>query len=454
MAEAESAVTRAPGSARPARGSAAVGQAQIEWVRRHSPVLDGFTRQRLSDGALSGVRIAVVVHLEAKTAFLATVLADAGATVIVAGSNPRTTRDDTVLALAERGLTVVAAAGGDHDSWHAELLAAADCEPEFIIDDGAELTMRMARHRPGLFARLRGVSEETTTGTARLQALAAGGKLPFAALTANNARCKHLFDNVYGTGQTTLQALLRLTNRQIAGAHLAVIGYGFVGRGIARYARAMGARTYVAETDPVRALEAHMDGHTVGSAQDVLPAATMVVTATGGVRAIGAGELPLLRHDVVLANSGHHDLEIDVEELAAAASATEQPREGVVTYRLGEKEIHLLAGGALVNIAGGMGHPVEIMDLSFAVQGLGAHHLVTTKLAPGVHVIPRELDDAIAAAKLSSLGIRLARARADQADDITRIEGIQGAMGRGQPGNDINREQAGTMTSAEGGQAL
>jgi adenosylhomocysteinase len=403
-------------------------------------VLDGFARGRLSDGALAGVRLAVVVHLEAKTAFLATLLADAGATVVVAGSNPRTTRAEVVDALVERGLTVVATAGGDHDSWHSELLAAADTAPDYVIDDGAELTMRMALHRPELFARLRGVSEETTTGTARLRKLAGDGQLPFPALTANNARCKHLFDNVYGTGQTSLQAMLRLTNRQIADADIAVVGYGFVGRGIARFARAMGARTYVVEIDPVRALEAHMDGHTVGSAHDVLPAATMIITATGGVRAISAPELALLRHDVVLANAGHHDLEIDLEALAGTATAGAQAREGVTTYRLGVKEIHLLAAGALVNVAGGMGHPVEIMDLSFAVQALGIHHLVTSELAPGVHVIPKELDDAIAAAKLRSLGVTLGHARADQHDDFAWIEGAPG----------IARDQSSGDPAAEG----
>jgi len=419
------AVTNPP-SPWPEEDDAAVGRAQIEWVRRHSPVLDGSVRERLSDGVLSDVRLAVVVHLEAKTAFLATVLADAGANVVVAGSNPRTTRGSVVRSLAERGLTVVSAPGGDHESWHAELLAAADTEPDYVIDDGAELTLRMQRYRPELFARLKGVSEETTTGTARLRELARVGRLPFPALTANNARCKHLFDNVYGTGQTTLQALLKLTNRQLAGAHLAVIGYGFVGRGIARYARAMGARTYVVEIDPVRALEAHMDGHAVGAASDMLPAATMVVTATGGVRAIGASEFPMLPHNVVLANAGHHDLEIDIRALAAAAATPpKEARDGVVTYRLGDNDIHVLAGGALVNIAGGMGHPVEIMDLSFAVQALGAHHLVTAKLAPGLHTIPKELDDAIAAAKLSSLGVRLGMARSDQKDDFSEVDRAQ-----------------------------
>jgi len=399
-------------------------------------VLDGFVRERLADGALAGVRVAVVVHLEAKTAFLATVLADAGASVVVAGSNPRTTRGEVVDALLERGLTVVANPGGDHDSWHHELLAAADTEPEFVIDDGAELTLRMARHRPDLFARLQGVTEETTTGTSRLRTMARDGLLPFPALTANNARCKHLFDNVYGTGQTSLQALLRLTNRQLAGAHLAVVGYGFVGRGIARYARAMGARTHVVEIDPVRALEAHMDGHEVGSASDMLPEASMIVTATGGVRAIGAAEIPSLRDDVILANAGHHDLEIDVDALERAASIMEPARAGVTTYRLGAKQIHVLVGGALVNIAGGMGHPVEIMDLSFAVQGLGAHYLASTPLPAGLHVIPPALDDAIAAARLRSLGVNLGQVRPDQQDDFSSI----GATARAQPAADLETE--------------
>ncbi|MFC6236189.1 adenosylhomocysteinase, partial [Leucobacter soli] len=234
---------------------------------------------------------------------------------------PRTTDASVVAALRERGMTVVADAGGDYGSWERELRAAADCEPDYIIDDGAELTMRTAEHRPDVFARLKGVSEETTTGTARLQAMSAAGRLPFPALTANDARCKHLFDNRYATGQTTLQAILRLTNRQIAGARVAVVGYGYVGKGLALYAKALGARTFVTEVDPVRALEAHTDGHTVGARRDVFPQAQIIITATGGMRAIGAADLPHLAHDVILANAGHHDLEVDTEALAAAAAS-------------------------------------------------------------------------------------------------------------------------------------
>ena len=401
------------------------GRARIDWVERYSPVLTGLVRATVGDGSLEGVRIAVVVHLEAKTAFLASILADAGAHVIVAGSNPRTTNGAVVAALRDRGVTVVSEAGGDMASWEKELLVAADHWPHYIIDDGAELTLRMAMHRPDLFRQLKGVSEETTTGTARLFALAAAGKLPFPALTANNARCKHLFDNRYGTGQTTVQAVLRLTNRQIAGAAFVIVGYGYVGRGIAEYAKRMGARTRVIEVDPVRALEAHMDGHTVGAARDVLPGASMVVTATGGMRAIGLPEVSFLSDDVVLANAGHHDLEIDVEALAQLAEVATPSRPGIATYRVGVRDIHVLSGGALVNIAGGSGHPVEIMDLTFAVQGLGAHYLVNSKLEPGVHVLPKHIDDSIAAAKLASMGVSIDTPRQEQEDDfLSLIKGL------------------------------
>lgn len=402
------------------------GHARIAWVKDHSPVMNGLVNRTLSDGSLKGKRIAVVVHLEAKTAYLASILADAGAEVIAAGSNPYTTNGAVVAALRDKGIRVVSEAGGTHATWEEELRAAADLEPEYIIDDGAELTLRVGAHRPDVFKRLRGVSEETTTGTARLKALEAAGKLPFPALTANDARCKHLFDNRYGTGQTTVQAVLRLTNRQMAGAQVVIVGYGFVGRGIAEYAAKMRAQVRVIETDPVRALEAHMDGHRVGPAAQMLPGAQFVITATGGMRAISTPEIAYLDDGVVLANAGHHDLEVDVEALATAArraSSEPEERAGVTTYALLDRQIHVLSNGALVNIAGGSGHPVEIMDLTFAVQGLGAHYLVNMPMASGVHVLPRMVDDSIAAAKLASMGITLDAGRPEQADDQSDLIG-------------------------------
>jgi adenosylhomocysteinase len=394
------------------------GHARIDWVEQHSPVMRGMVRERIGDGSLRGKRIAVVVHLEAKTAYLALLLAEAGADVIAAGSNPLTTHGSVVAALRDKGIRVVSDAGGNHESWEKELLAAADLEPDYIIDDGAELTMRIALHRPDLYKRLKGVSEETTTGTARLQALYEAGKLPFPALTANNARCKHLFDNRYGTGQTTMQALLAMSGRKIAGSRIVVVGYGYVGRGIAEYAEAMNAQVSVMEMDPVRALEAHMDGMRVGTASDVLPDAQFVVTATGGMRAIGEPEFVHLSDDVILANAGHHDLEVDVDWLGQNSDNEVLSAPGIHTFKLGNRDIHVLSRGALVNIAGGSGHPVEIMDLTFAVQGLGAHHLINVSMEPGVHILPRELDDGIAEAKLASLGIGFTKRRDEQSDDL------------------------------------
>ncbi len=400
------------------------GLMAIDWARRHSPVVDGYLRRRLADGALQGRRVALVVHLEAKTALLATVLADAGATVVVAGSNPMSTRDDVAAALVASGIEVHSTRASGMPAWEADLLAVADTRPELVIDDGAELTIRMARHRPDAYAGLAGVTEQTTTGVARLRALQAAGRLPFPAMAANDARCKHLFDNRYGTGQSTVQAVLNLTNMLLPGKRVVIVGYGWVGRGLATYVRAMGGTPVVTEIDPVKALEAHMDGHVVAPLADALPTADIVITATGGVRAVGAPHLSLLPDGVVLANAGHHDLEIDVEALSAAATRVRTVREGIERFDLPDgRGVHVLVHGALVNIAGGLGHPIEIMDLSFAVQGVGCHELARGGHDPGVHVISPALDGEIAGAKLAAAGIQVDRPGQDQHEDIDVLLG-------------------------------
>jgi adenosylhomocysteinase len=396
------------------------GHQRIEWARRRSPVLDGFVRRRLG-ASLRGRRVAVVVHLEAKTAFLATVLADAGADVVVAGSNPWTTRDDVAAALVERGIEVHSSRRSPMEIWEQDLAAVAATGPEYVIDDGAELTVRMARDHPDRFARLRGVSEETTTGVARLRALADTGRLPFPAIAANDAACKHMFDNRYGTGQSTIQAVLQLTNLRLPGKRVVVIGYGWVGRGIATYASALGARVIAVETDPIRGLEALTDGHDVADVRTALARADLVITATGGLRAVGAEHFDALRPGTVLANAGHHDLEIDGPALRAAATSVVEVRPAVTRYQLAAGPVFLLADGALVNIAGGLGHPVEIMDLSFSVQALGLHTLVEGDLAAGVHPLPVGVDRAIAAAKLASRGIHLDAPTPEQADTLTSL---------------------------------
>jgi len=398
---------------------APAGRQAIAWASRNAPVLNGLLRKRLGDGSFDGVRVALVVHLEAKTAFLATVLADAGARVVVAGSNPQSTRDDVAAGLVDMGIEVHSSRGSAYEQWEKDLLSVADTKPEYIIDDGAELTLRMAKHRPALFEELRGVSEETTTGVARLHALHDAGRLPFPVMAANDAACKYMFDNRYGTGQSTVQAVLALTNFLMAGKRVAVIGYGWVGRGIANYVRALGGRAVVVEVDPIRSLDAFMEGHEVAPIADAIADADLVITATGGMRAVGSTHFGHLKPNAVLANAGHHDLEIDVAALHQESSGVRTVREGVSCFDWrGGKQINVLAAGALVNIAGGLGHPIEIMDLSFAVQGLSSHELVVGDYAPGVHVLPRRLDEEIARARLASEGVILDSLADDQFDTM------------------------------------
>jgi adenosylhomocysteinase len=385
---------------------AAEGHRRIDWASQHMPVLRALG-DRLRDGSLTGRRIAVVVHLEAKTACLALALRDAGAEVVAAGSNPLSTQDAVCAALVERGIEVHARHGAAPDEFTADLLAVAETEPELVIDDGLELTRRTAQHRPQVFERLLGVSEETTTGVRRLRALELEGRLPFPAVAANDARCKHMFDNPYGTGQTTLTAILALTNVLAAGREFCIVGYGWVGKGLARAASGLGARVTVVEIDPVRALTAHMDGHRVAPLAEALPGADVVITATGLTEAIAGGSFELLKDGVVLANAGHYDREIDVPALAAAADSIVDARPGVRTHVVGGRRLHVLVDGALVNIAGLDGNPIEIMDLSFSVQALSVHHLASGSLAPGLHRFPEDLDDLIARTKLATLGIHL-----------------------------------------------
>ncbi len=401
-------VTEVAGRSRIAdAGLAPEGERRIAWAWQHMPVLERLGRTQLGDGSLRGRRVAVVVHLEAKTACLVLALAEAGAHVVAAGSNALSTQDAVCAALVARGIEVHARHGVSPEEFTADLIAVAETSPELVIDDGLELTRRTEQHRPEAYERLAGVSEETTTGVARLRALEAAGRLPFPAVAANDARCKHLFDNPYGTGQTTLTALLALTNVLAAGREFCIVGYGHVGRGLARAADGLGGRVTVVEVDPVRALVAHMDGYRVAPLPRALPDADVVLTATGLVDAVPADAVPLLKDGVLLANAGHSDREIDVAAIAARADGADTPRDGVATYRLGARKVHVLVDGALVNIAGLDGNPIEIMDLSFSVQALSVRELAAGRFPPGLNRFPDELDELIARTKLATLGIEL-----------------------------------------------
>jgi adenosylhomocysteinase len=383
-------------------GLADEGDRRIDWAARHSPVLTTLARERLADGALAGRKVAVVVHLEAKTAYLALLLAEAGAHVVAAGSNARSTQDAVAAALVRRGVEVHARHGASPEEFTADLLAVAETGPELVIDDGAELTRRILDLRPDLAPGLQGVTEETTTGVARLRAFEAEGRLTFPAILANNARCKHMFDNPYGTGQTSLQAILRLTNLSAAGKRFCVIGYGWVGQGVAARAAGYGGRVTVVELDPVQALRALMDGHRVAPLEEAWAEAEFVITATGGTDSLPAEALEHLRDRVVLANAGHQDREIAVDALGPG----EEVRPGVTRHELpGGRRAYLCVGGSLVNIAGGDGNPVEIMDLSFSVQALSVHHLAGGKVPVGINAFSDELDRVIARTKLQTLGV-------------------------------------------------
>jgi len=389
---------------------APLGEKKIDWVAQHSPVLNRLFTEVLNDGSLKGRRIAVTVHLEAKTAYLALLLQQAGAQVVAAGSNPFSTQDAVCAALVKRGVQVFARHGVSHAEFESDLERVLDTHPEFIIDDGAELVSRAVRRGATYVAGIRGSSEETTTGVLKLEAIASQGLLPYPAIAANHAACKHLFDNRYGTGHSTLGAVMSATNLFLTGKQVVVIGYGWVGRGVAKYALGLGARVTVTEVDPIKALEAYSDGFTVANSLDAAAYGEVFITTTGSVNVLRKEHFERMVDGALIANAGHYAHEIDLDGLAELAVARREARPKVEEYQLANgHRIHVIAGGELVNIAAADGHPVEIMDLTFAVQALSCHYLVNNHqgLAPGVHRLPEAIDRRIATAKLESMGIKL-----------------------------------------------
>lgn len=393
------------------------GERKIEWVAIHSHTLNALKRSRLDDGSLRGRRIALAIHLEAKTAYLAWLFQEAGAEVTVTGSNPFSTQDDVAAALVKRGLRVHALHGVDAATFDRHLLQTLDSRPEFIVDDGAELVTRLHQHRPQLLPGVRGASEETTSGIIRLQAMQREGALKIPVIAANNARCKQLFDNRYGTGQSTLTAVMSATNLLIAGKTTVVAGYGWTGRGLAFYARGFGARVTVVEVDPVKALEALADGFAVMSLAEAAPLGDLFLTATGSIGVLRREHFQRMKDGALLANAGNYAHEIDVPALRQLAREQHEVRRHVTEYVLRDgRRLHLLAQGALVNIVASDGHPIEIMDLSFSVQALAVHYLAqhADELKPGVVALPDEIDVAIARTRLELLGVQLEKTTAEQ----------------------------------------
>jgi len=387
------------------------GARRIEWARDHMPVLAAIREELKRKKTLRGLRIAMALHVEAKTGVLALSLREAGAKVRLASCNPLSTDDSVATALAEvHGLEVYAKKWQTTEEYYENLHKVLDLKPELVIDDGADLVFLLHTKRTDLLPGVRGGNEETTTGIIRLRAMERDGALRFPMIDVNDAQMKHLFDNRYGTGQSTFDGLMNATNLLIAGKTFVVAGYGWTGRGIAMRARGMGARVVVTEVDPVKAIEASMDGYEVLPMARAVRAADFIVSATGVKDIVTSAHFGAMKDGVVLANAGHFDNEISRADLERSSKSKRRVREFVDEYLLpGNKRAYLVAEGRLVNIAAGQGHPVEIMDMSFAIQAASAGHLAenASKLKPLLYPVPPELDMKVAKLKLRSLGLRI-----------------------------------------------
>jgi adenosylhomocysteinase len=389
------------------------GARRIEWARDHMPVLAAIRDELKQKKALRGLRIGMALHVEAKTGVLALSLQEAGAKVRLASCNPLSTDDSVATALAESyDLEVYAKKWETTEEYYANLHKVLDLKPDLVIDDGADLISLLHTKRTEVLPGVRGGNEETTTGVIRLRAMERDGALRFPIIDVNDAQMKHLFDNRYGTGQSTIDGIMNATNLLIAGKTFVVAGYGWTGRGIALRARGMGARVIVTEVDPVKAIEASMDGFEVMPMRRASRLADFIVSATGCKDIVTQAHFPGLKDQVVLANAGHFDNEISKADLERASKGKKRVREFVDEYVLPNgKRIHLLAEGRLVNIAAGQGHPVEIMDMSFAIQAVSAGYLAehAGDLKPRVYAVPESLDLKVARLKLQSSGIQMDR---------------------------------------------
>ncbi len=383
------------------------GHKKIEWVRRNMPLLRGLEEEFSRTKPFAGYRIALSIHLEAKTAYLCKVLAAGGADMKITGSNPLSTQDDIAAALCEDGLEVHAWHNATEEEYFEHISHVLEQDCQIIIDDGGDLVHMLHSRFPEKLDKVIGGCEETTTGIIRLRAMDAEKKLRFPMVLVNDADCKHLFDNRYGTGQSVMDGINRTTNLIVAGKVVVVAGYGWCGKGVAMRAKGMGARVLVTEIDPVRAIEAVMDGFEVMPMREAARIGDLFVTVTGCNGVIGPKEFSVMKNGAILCNAGHFDVEVDVASLKKMALEAGEQRTNIMGYRLDEERwIYVLAEGRLVNLAAGDGHPAEIMDMSFAIQALSAKYLVEHRgeLTQNLISVPREVDREVAKRKLAYLG--------------------------------------------------
>jgi adenosylhomocysteinase len=406
---------------------ASQGKQRIEWAEREMPVLRLIRERFAEEKPLNGVKLVACAHITTETANLARALQAGGADAVLIASNPLSTQDDVAAALvSDWGIPVYAIKGESTETYNRHVRTALDTHPDIIIDDGSDVVATLLKERPDQVKEVFGSTEETTTGIQRLQAMQTAGVLPFPSIAVNNAQTKHFFDNRYGTGQSTLDGIIRATNILLAGRNMVVVGYGWCGKGVALRGRGMGANVIVTEVDPIKAVEAVMDGFRVMPISEAAAIGDIFVTVTGNRHVIDGEHFARMKDGAIVCNSGHFDLELNLVALREMAGAPVTMRPFVEEYKLSSngRRIIVLGEGRLINLAAAEGHPASVMDMSFANQALSVEYLVKHKgeLPPGVHLLPKEVDTEIASLKLRALGVSIDTLTAEQLEYISSWE--------------------------------
>ncbi len=401
----------------------ASGDLKMEWAMQNMPIMKGIEKRLKKEKPLKGVNISIALHLEAKTANLAYILFEGGANVAITGSNPLTTQDDVAEALAKKGVKVFAKYGETEKEYWENYNRVADIKPHIIVDDGGDMVHLIHTKRKELLRNIVGATEETTTGVIRDKALSNEGKMKFPIIAVNNGQCKYLFDNRYGTGQSSWDGIIRTTNITVAGKNVVVAGYGWVGKGVAMRAKGLGARVFITEINPIKAMEAYMDGFTVMPMKDAAKIGDIFVTTTGDTNVIDKRYFELLKDGTILANAGHFNVEVQMNELEKMKEKKRSVRKNIEEYTLpNKKRIYVLGEGRLVNLACADGHPIEIMDLSFALQSLSVEYLLDNKgkLKNEMYNVPEEIDIRVAEEMLKANNIKIDTLTKKQIDYLTK----------------------------------
>ena len=399
------------------------GKRKIEWVKEHMPILRSMEKDYINRKPFKDVRISLSVHMEAKTAYLTKVLHSGGADIRATGSNPLSTQDDVAASLAAQGIEIFAWYNSTEEEYRMHIEKALAHKPHIIIDDGGDLVQTLHSARPEYAGSVIGGCEETTTGITRLKAMEKNGTLKFPMIAVNNAKCKYLFDNRYGTGQSVFDAIDRTTNLIIAGKNVVVAGYGWCGKGVAMRAKGLGARVIVTEIDPICAMEAYMDGFSVFTMNEASKSGDIFITVTGCEDVITKDHLENMKNGAIICNAGHFDVEISIPDLVSISVEKKASRKNITGYRLKNGNwIYLLAEGRLVNLAAGDGHPAEIMDLSFAIQLLSAEYILKnhSELKSGVIEVPHEIDEKVAFMRLRAWGVNIDKLSEKQKEYINK----------------------------------